>query len=165
MMRMTKFWSKRLRWKGIRYWKPLPKSKPKPANRWNIAMSNLVLGHWDPGDDARWQGEALFYEEDMIILVQQMQTGNNGVLRLDALNGADNLDLIAQGLMPEATTTSLPDAEITFVRARFNGDTWSFDVSLDHPDTGWEDYADRLACGNARWANSGDAHSAAPARW
>ena len=28
------------------------------------------------------------------------------------------------------------------VRATKSGDAWSFDVTLSHPDTGWEDYAD-----------------------
>jgi hypothetical protein len=36
---------------------------------------------------------------------------------------------------------------VQFVRARLTGagegaETWTFDVTLAHPDTGWEDYAD-----------------------
>lgn len=35
------------------------------------------------------------------------------------------------------------DADVLFVRAVQNaGDTWTFDVTVSHPDTGWEDYAD-----------------------
>lgn len=34
------------------------------------------------------------------------------------------------------------DANVEFVRAVNNGDTWTFHVTVRHPDTGWEDYAD-----------------------
>jgi hypothetical protein len=35
------------------------------------------------------------------------------------------------------------NADVTFVRAVSTGDdTWTFHVTVDHPDTGWEDYAD-----------------------
>jgi len=34
------------------------------------------------------------------------------------------------------------DADVEFVRAVNNGDTWTFHVTVRHPDTGWEDYAD-----------------------
>ena len=35
------------------------------------------------------------------------------------------------------------NANVTFVRAIHTGDdTWTFHVTVDHPDTGWEDYAD-----------------------
>ena len=34
------------------------------------------------------------------------------------------------------------NADVAFVRAVANGPTWTFHVTVDHPDTGWEDYAD-----------------------
>ena len=34
------------------------------------------------------------------------------------------------------------DADVTWVRAVNNGDSWTFYVTVVHPDTGWEDYAD-----------------------
>ncbi len=34
------------------------------------------------------------------------------------------------------------DADVEFVRAVKNGETWTFHVTVRHPDTGWEDYAD-----------------------
>lgn len=37
---------------------------------------------------------------------------------------------------------SAANADVTFVRAVQNGDTWTFHVTVAHPDTGWEDYAD-----------------------
>lgn len=37
---------------------------------------------------------------------------------------------------------SLADANVTFVRAEQAADgTWTFHVTVEHPDTGWEDYA------------------------
>ena len=34
------------------------------------------------------------------------------------------------------------DANVEFVRAVNTGDTWTFHVTVRHPDTGWDDYAD-----------------------
>jgi hypothetical protein len=35
------------------------------------------------------------------------------------------------------------NADVTFVRASQQADgTWTFSVTVSHPDTGWEDYAD-----------------------
>jgi hypothetical protein len=48
---------------------------------------------------------------------------------------------------PAATATegseSAADADVTHVRAVQGDDgTWTFHVTVEHPDTGWEDYAD-----------------------
>ena len=105
----------------------------------------VAFGDGENGDvaDGPWQGEALIYADRVIILLQQMQTGSDSALRLDAPNMPDPMTALDAILTPTEPTTSLPDAVITFVRARLNdNNTWSFDVSLDHPDTGWEDYAD-----------------------
>jgi len=43
----------------------------------------------------------------------------------------------------EAPATNTANADVTFVRATSTGeDTWTFHVTVEHPDTGWEDYAD-----------------------
>lgn len=34
------------------------------------------------------------------------------------------------------------DANVEFVRAVNNGESWTFHVTVRHPDSGWEDYAD-----------------------
>jgi len=34
------------------------------------------------------------------------------------------------------------DANVEFVRAVNNGDSWTFHVTVRHPDSGWDDYAD-----------------------
>lgn len=34
------------------------------------------------------------------------------------------------------------DADIVGAEARANGDSWQFSVTLEHGDTGWDDYAD-----------------------
>ena len=42
---------------------------------------------------------------------------------------------------PSPTTTA--NADVTHVRAVENADgSWTFHVTVSHPDTGWEDYAD-----------------------
>jgi hypothetical protein len=39
--------------------------------------------------------------------------------------------------------TGTANADVEFVRATLEADgTWRFDVTVRHPDTGWEDYAD-----------------------
>lgn len=38
--------------------------------------------------------------------------------------------------------TSDANADVEFVRAVKDGDTWTFHVTVRHPDSGWEDYAD-----------------------
>ena len=43
---------------------------------------------------------------------------------------------------PAAVPASAADAGVSNVRAVASGDSWTFYVSVDHPDTGWEDYAD-----------------------
>lgn len=44
-----------------------------------------------------------------------------------------------ESTMPEAAA----DADVTYVVARQTGpETWQFSVTVEHPDTGWEDYAD-----------------------
>ena len=46
-------------------------------------------------------------------------------------------------LTPADTTEGAGNADVVFVRAvlESNG-TWTFHVTVEHPDTGWEDYAD-----------------------
>jgi hypothetical protein len=34
------------------------------------------------------------------------------------------------------------NADATYVEANHNGASWTFYVTVEHPDTGWEDYAD-----------------------
>lgn len=54
-----------------------------------------------------------------------------------------------EGVQPEPTiTVSTPasspaNADVTYVRAVQTGEnTWTFHVTVAHPDTGWDDYAD-----------------------
>lgn len=43
----------------------------------------------------------------------------------------------------EETTGEGANADVTYVRAVQSDDgTWTFHVTVEHPDTGWEDYAD-----------------------
>lgn len=55
--------------------------------------------------------------------------------QLPATNTSEN----DEGEMMEPTTA---DADVEFVRARLSSDgSWTFSVTVRHPDTGWEDYA------------------------
>lgn len=99
-----------------------------------------------------WQGEALIGDTQTVVLMQPMQAGGQVAARLDldvtmAATSPEFEALIAQLLatVDVATLDSFgpPDAEIQFVRARESSPgLWSFDVRLNHPDTGWEDYTD-----------------------
>lgn len=50
----------------------------------------------------------------------------------------------AIGLLPaDEAAMSAGDADVVFVRAvESSSNTWTFHVTVAHPDTGWEDYAD-----------------------
>lgn len=98
-------------------------------------------------DDAGipWQGQLLRYSEETVQIIQPMQSGGMIALRLAASEFVDNPTHLSTTVDPplESATTDPPDVEILFVRARRSAnDTWSFDVTLNHPDTGWEDYTD-----------------------
>ena len=45
---------------------------------------------------------------------------------------------------PQPIPAGVPDADVLFVRATFDSASgaWTFEVTISHPDTGWEDYAD-----------------------
>lgn len=44
--------------------------------------------------------------------------------------------------MMQSATENAADADVEYVRAQQSDDgTWRFDVTVRHPDTGWEDYA------------------------
>lgn len=55
-----------------------------------------------------------------------------------------------QGVQSSSSTSPLPvpsatagNADVIFVRARQQSDgAWTFEVTVQHPDTGWNDYAD-----------------------
>ena len=60
----------------------------------------------------------------------------------------------SEGVKPEATmsddgrpddnsaASDTADADVEFVEVTQRGDSWTFSVTVRHPDTGWDDYAD-----------------------
>ncbi|MEZ4709737.1 MAG: hypothetical protein R3A44_21190 [Caldilineaceae bacterium] len=103
------------------------------------------------GDDTAglWQGEALHYAEKTTLFLQPVQSGSAQAVQVEIdaaepdLRSADLLAALASARPESAEKTGAPDVEILFVRARLSGDNaWSFDVRLNHPDTGWTDYVD-----------------------
>lgn len=104
--------------------------------------------------DLLWQGEALVGESQTIVLMQPIQSGGQVAVRLLFASAID-VDspevqtLLAQILatieiaLSEPESLGPPNAEIQFVQARETSPgVWSFNVRLNHPDTGWEDYTD-----------------------
>lgn len=60
------------------------------------------------------------------------------LLLLLTVTACDALETLSE---PESNTAA--DADVTYVRAVQTDDTtWTFHVTVAHPDTGWEDYAD-----------------------
>lgn len=90
-----------------------------------------------------WQGIAFRGEQEGYLL-KPIQGGGAMAARIDGPpDGA--LEMLSQEALSQLSvdqTAAPPDAEITFVRATLSGDTWTFSVAVDHPDTGWEDYTD-----------------------
>lgn len=91
-----------------------------------------------------WQGITFEQSTGQSLLLKPMQGGGEMALLWEGGTSFVNDSQIFLAMsMPEvAQTAGLPDAEITFVRAKLSGDTWTFSVAVDHPDTGWEDYTD-----------------------
>lgn len=65
-------------------------------------------------------------------------------LLLIALAGCSAFnDMQRQYIQGDGNMQSAANADVIFVRAVQTGEnTWTFHVTVEHPDTGWEDYAD-----------------------
>ena len=50
--------------------------------------------------------------------------------------------LVLLALLVQCAAAAADDAAITAVETRKDGDSWTFSVTLEHGDTGWDDYAD-----------------------
>jgi hypothetical protein len=63
--------------------------------------------------------------------------------RLLLLSAITVLFLNACGIAPVwSILEGAGNADVTYVEANHNGASWTFYVTVEHPDTGWEDYAD-----------------------
>ena len=107
-------------------------------------------------DNKLWQGEALHYAETTTLFLQPAQRGSAQAVQVEFnvanpdLSSPDLLAALASAPAVSQEETGAPDIEILFVHARLSGDNvWSFDVRLNHPDTGWEDYVDGWHVENA----------------
>lgn len=120
------------------------------------AISQLEMHRYlefTDADDVVWQGELLQGDGQTVILLQPRQAGGKFAVRLSADEAVDLSNseleaslitsLLSVELPADSGSYDLPDAEILLVRAReTDAGVWTFDVRLDHPDTGWEDYTD-----------------------
>lgn len=98
-------------------------------------------------DGTTWQGERLVFDTGDVVFLQPAESDGASAVRLDVATGADSEAIMA--LLPNVDTSAgnEPDVDVQFVRARLvdsagNAGVWSFDVTVAHPDTGWEDYVD-----------------------
>jgi hypothetical protein len=100
-------------------------------------------------EESRLQGEVLVYTEQVITLVQLAESGGMQAVQIVKERADDSMNMLLgdENELLEALKTDQqadpPNAAINFVRARRGDDgRWSFSVTIEHPDTGWEDYAD-----------------------
>lgn len=91
----------------------------------------------------QWQGEMLTHADGVLAFLQLARNGSTPALKWEGsdpdilLAVLDSLRALQPGTEPAA------DVQVEFVEARQTSeDTWSFSVTLRHPDTGWNDYAD-----------------------
>lgn len=108
----------------------------------------------DDAEGERWQGEILVGDSETVLFLQKMQSGGRTAVRItvdtaitvEGFLSAIDLKTILPNVNVDPVDPSqydLPDAEILLVRARETDmEVWNFDVRIDHPDTGWEDYTD-----------------------
>jgi hypothetical protein len=77
-----------------------------------------------------WALILLFLGGLLTLTIIFMQQGTNGeIFELFKTNGE--------------TMASAGNADVIYVRAvQTDGQTWTFDVTVEHPDSGWDDYAD-----------------------
>lgn len=106
------------------------------------------------GRGTTWQGEGLVSADRSLLLLQPLQSGGQQAVQieldpemtLDDLDENENLAaLLAETDIARAEPDlyDAPNAEILFVRAQeTNPGIWRFDVRVNHPDVGWEDYTD-----------------------
>jgi hypothetical protein len=65
------------------------------------------------------------------------------ILSLFLLSGCSLFDQVQTNIVQDIQGKSMADANVEYVRAVYNGNnSWTFHVTVAHPDTGWEDYAD-----------------------
>ena len=97
-----------------------------------------------------WQGERLTYPDKELLFLQQAETDGSLAVRWDAPSGVDQDAILS--VLPEANTGegAPADVGVQHVRARLTSEgekpggatVWAFDVTIAHPDAGWDDYVD-----------------------
>ena len=106
----------------------------------------------EAGSELLLQGQVLSYAERLCtdrVLLQPAQSGAASLIDTSTCPGfsPETVNMqITQTLIDFdmlLTQTPPPDVTVDFVRAEQASDgTWSFAVTLSHPDTGWADYVD-----------------------
>ena len=100
-------------------------------------------------DGDTWQGERFGYTDRDVVFLQRAASDGLSAMRLELPAGADRESMVAllqDAQAGPAAAGDAPNVDVQFVRARLtdseDGGVWAFDVTVEHPDTGWEDYTD-----------------------
>jgi len=65
------------------------------------------------------------------------------ILSVFLLSGCTVFEQIQSTVKSKPESQNMGNADVEFVRAVYNGNhSWTFYVTVRHPDTGWDDYAD-----------------------
>lgn len=111
-----------------------------PAPDWHQFVA------WTDATGAIWQGEAFVRGLTAAALLQRARSGGDRGIHLTAVGPSplDAIQLLVESFsVPEQGEGEPANATVEFVRASQTvPGVWRFDVTLAHPDTGWEDYTD-----------------------
>ncbi len=93
-------------------------------------------------DGVEWQGELHRSDTHDTYWLQQAEASGLEAVQIEARTGTPIEAILAS--LPEPEPAGTPaDVQVEQVRAELHDNgTWSFDVTVRHPDMGWEDYAD-----------------------
>ncbi len=96
----------------------------------------------DSPDNTLWQGERHAYSDRDVFFLQQAHGDGATAVTIEGPSGTEISNISAM-LPDDSVPGDAPDVTVQFVQIRQSEDgRWSFSVTLQHPDTGWEDYTD-----------------------
>lgn len=103
---------------------------------------------FDGANGWRWQGEMVTFAEETLLFLQPAQSGGSVAFQFQSALPMDESTLTTLPLSIVASEQLLsPHPEVVSVAPRLTAageqtGTWSFNVTIRYPDSGWEDYAD-----------------------
>ncbi|MFK7805532.1 MAG: hypothetical protein AB8G95_28140 [Anaerolineae bacterium] len=110
-----------------------------------VATAVVVIGGESTTGD---QSQEAYPEPEVLVAVESYPEPAQQVAQViesypEPIAEADPAADIQPGADIASAVAGTGDVDVLFVSARSNGDgTWNFAVTLEHPDNGWDDYAD-----------------------